>query len=182
MNEQMILNAILQRFQNAQARAKETGGGWLIEVIHPDVGTLGAQQFRRNIEQILANMPNPEPPPIIWKLYVYETEMQRYLQQGTLHTLPQTFDNEGISTTTLSGNDAYLDIPEFDAEFISFNNYHGHAIPAVESLGANGAKILEYKPVHYEWLEAVGGHYGIDRVNPRPPIAGARQVFEVILR
>lgn len=81
-----------------------------------------------------------------------------------------------------SANDAYLDMPEFDAEFISFNDYHGHIIPALETVSSDGSKVLAYKPVAYEWLEAVGGNYGIARVTPKAPIGGARQVFEVELK
>lgn len=181
MNELVIRNAIQQQFANVQVRAKETGGGWLLEVIHPDVAQLSAPTFRRRIEQILAAIPNPNPPFLVWKLFVYAAEGQRYLQQGTLHTLPESVDNEGITTTTLSGNDAYMDIPEFDAEFISFNEYNGHVIPAVESIDGAGNRILEYKPVQYDWLEAMGGHYPVAGVTPQVQVAGARQVFNVEL-
>lgn len=182
MNELAIRNAIQAVFNGALVRARETDGGWLIEVIHQQCRALGTSAFRRQIEGILASISNSNPPLVIWKLFVYPDESSRYLSQGTLHCIPSDINDQGIKTTTLAGMDAYLDIPEFDAELISFSNYRGHVIPALESLSATGNPILPVQalPVQYLWLEAMGGEYSVQAVNQNGNLNG-RNRYNVIL-
>lgn len=175
MKPQEIINEIQGAFQGALARAVETDAGWLIEVIHQQCGTLGSSAFRRRIEQALKKVPNPNPPTMVWKLFVYPDEENRYLSQGTLHTLPSS-QTSGMHTVTLSENDVYLDIPEFDSELLSFSNYRGHLIPALVTIDANKNAIFPYQAVQYRWLEALGGEYTIQNTTNAGNLNGRQRI------
>lgn len=163
MNAQAIIAAIQMTYRGALVRAKNSDGGWVVEVVHVDCTNLGTAQFRQRIQVILSRVTNPSPPLIIWKLFTYSNEESRYLEHGTLHEIPSSFEN-GMHTVTQGGQDSYLDIPEFDSEIISMSNYRGHCIPALESVGSTGQVILPVQQVDYSWLEAIGGEYNVLKV------------------
>lgn len=166
---------MIQHIQNglpgSQVRAFHSNGGWIIEIIHPQ---MNAQRTRilAQVEHLLNNLPAGVQRDIVWKLFSYSNTDESFREQGTLHTIPEE-DDHGISLVTLSADDTYVDLTEFDCEILSFSSYHGRTMIARVSRNSNGQILLPYQnAVPYSWLEALGGNYGIQGVASVPARAG----------
>lgn len=140
-------------------RCRQTQGMWLIEIVINGITPQQKAALWARLPQEVVRIAGATA--LIWKVYLYSSDRERFTAQGTLHTLPSTWEN-GMLTTTLSALDCYADITEFDGELIQMGAPAGHVIFGRESLDGQGQPILPYQrgAVH-TWLEAMGGSYDL---------------------
>lgn len=128
-------------------------------ILHGNINPTTKQQFVDLINQGLASIQTKHS---VWKKYLYSNLDDRFVENGTLHTVPQTYSPDGIPTTILAAADCYLNITAFDAEAMQIGLKTGLQILGRDSKNDQGQPILPYQPnTDYLWLEALGGNYTI---------------------
>lgn len=161
-----MINYLQQNIAGSFVRAYHGEAGWIIEVVHANLSdTKHRSTILQTIENLLNKIPQGIHNDIIWKLFLYGSKDERFKLNGTLHVTPEEYSSYGVSTTTLSANDTYVNLTEYDCEIISFNESRGLLIQAMVALNNQGQPILPYQNIQrYLWLEAMGGHYEIGNV------------------
>lgn len=171
--EQILINIIANAIPHTIVRCFETTGGWVVEAVNPNFANEATAE-----QQILNALQNGVPagmqPLILWKVFAYSNEIEKFTVSGTLHTRAADYDDNGIQTTYLEANDCYVNISEFDGEILQLGDYNGLRIEVIEAMtDDNQQPLLPYQAnAHHHWLETLGGQYGLDN-NRRVEVIGA---------
>lgn len=150
----------LAHILNAQyVRCRQTSGLLIVEVVIANVTSQQKSQIWANAPQSIQQVYGGNA--MIWKVYIYANHDDRFTANGTLHTIPSSRE-DGCHTVTLSADDCFANITEFDSELLQMGPPNGHIVYAKESIDEQGHPILPHQArVNYLWLEAVGGEYQI---------------------
>ena len=160
MNQEQVLRAALVAALGTQSvRCCVVSDMWVIEVVLPGLLQPLRAQLLQQIQQVMAQALQGQH--VIWKVFLYATGQQRFNVDGTLHTL-EAVNVGGIYTVTLSANDCYVWLTEYDGEVLQLGDRPGLAVMGIQSTGENGLPILPFQPHgQYTWLEALGGSYDL---------------------
>ncbi len=170
----MVRPPLDARYPNAALRAQSGDGGWVVEIVHPFFGKdphAETKEAFRLLDAALA--PHRE---FVWLLCTAQSEAERFTEHATLRTIPTRMVN-GVMTSTLTIDDCYLDIPQFDAEVLQYSQTPewDRRIEGVESASDSGTALLPFKSSsRYVTIEVGGTSYELEK-QPDVVAAGARR-------
>lgn len=166
-----ILNIVRGLWANAEIVLHHSAGAWLIEVLSPRINsddlTLDYERFSDAFAQWNEGCPRNEII-IFHRVYLYQASGDQFKVRGTLHTIKSNFGRDGIFTTTLSANDAFMGLAEVDVQAHLYGanrpvSFRGVTIPA----GDGSFDINEAVP--YEEIEFEGVNCRIENLRRRFP-------------
>jgi hypothetical protein len=139
---------------------------WIVEAIPLANANQNKAAVEAAIRQEVSRLPNP--PHLVWRLFIYQNPDDRFKVNGTLHQHNSAYSAGGIYTVTLDAGDVYVNLSEFDGEVLQLGYRNGEVLEGIETLGSGGTPILPYYPQHtHTWLEALGGEY---HLGPNPVV------------
>lgn len=157
--EQQLLAELNARILGGQCRCKLVSGMWIIEVVHPGINSTTKQRYVDELHNAVRQIQSPSS---VWKYFLYSSDGERFVEDGTLHTVEQSYSSDGIATTTLAAEDCYLAITAFDAEAMQLGHKPGLEVLGRELRNDSGQVILKYRTgTNYLWMESLGGNFAI---------------------
>jgi hypothetical protein len=151
------------KFPQSKCRAALAQGGWIVEVVFPTLTAANRGAVLRTVEhEVRSHFPSD--PQVFWKIFVYKSKTDRYLIDGTLHTVDEYHTPDGTPVTTLAAGDCIVRLTEFDGEVLLMGDYKSMTIEVSEAVSSSsGRPILPFVPQSkYIWLETQGGYYALD--------------------
>lgn len=124
IKQKQTLEQIIQKiWAGAAMRVESASGGFLVEIVDGKLlaANRGEDQRKLMIELQQHNLKTKLPVEIIviHRLFMYEANGDQFKTHGTLHNRQADYE-DGIHTTYLDSGDAYVWIPEVDAQALLY--------------------------------------------------------------